>query len=118
MNCPNCKKSYFWGEASIRSMFASNDAFSCRNCDEKTELIEDAPSDDISHVIFSVIRCGIVPIMLAALPLELFGSSPFFASIGYVMIILWALREREKMHYFLRLVSVENVSDPASLEKK
>lgn len=118
MNCPNCKKSYFWGEASIRSIFAANGVFSCRNCGEKTELIEDEPSDDISHTIFSVIRCWIVPAILASIQFDFFGSSPFFASICGVVIVLWALREREATQYDLRLVSAENASETEASKEK
>jgi hypothetical protein len=92
-------------------MFATSDVFSCRNCGEKTKLIEDDPSDEIFPMIFSVIRCGIVPVMLGGLLIDFFGSSPLFASICYLVIILWTLREREEMHYFLRVGSAENAND-------
>jgi hypothetical protein len=113
MKCPNCKKSFFWGETTLRFTFAGDSVVSCRHCREQIELVEGS-SDDISDIIFNFVRCWIVPLLLAGVPLELFSREPFFATGGFLAIILWQLREYEATHYDLRLKSVEKNSETES----
>jgi hypothetical protein len=90
---------------------------SCRHCHEQIELVEDS-SDDISDIIFNFVRCWILPLMLAGVPLQLFSREPFFATIGFLVLILWQLREYEATHYDLRLKLVEKSCETQSFPDK
>ncbi len=117
MKCPNCKQSFFWGETILRFTVAGDDIVSCRNCREQIELVEDSP-DELSDIFFNFVRCQVVPLMLASVPLVFFSSAPLFATIGFVVILLWTLREYEATQYDLRLKSAEKSRETVSSHER